>query len=194
MSPEGTPEPPAAEGAAPAPVKAARRRTPAKPRPVEAPKDEERAEAPEGPRAPRRAELAPAEVRLLSVRSARRRRRPKFVRQQSHRYLRIRRRGSWRAPRGVQSKQRRHYGFRPTVVSVGFGTPRAVRGLTPGGFRPVRVENARAVEGLNPKREAAVIAHGVGVRKRLVLEEMARRRGLKVLNPIFKEDRPEEGT
>ncbi len=186
-APASVPEP------APTP-KPAPRRKPTKAAPVKEAEGEGKGATPEEVLPPRRAELSPGERRLLTVRSARRRRRPKFVRQQSHRYLRIRRRGSWRAPRGVQSKQRRHYGFRPTVVSVGFGTPRAIRGLTPAGFRPVRVENARMVEGLNPKREAAIIAHGVGVRKRLVLEELARRRGLKVLNPIFKEDQEEKGT
>ena len=193
MSPEETPAP-EAPATKPAAAKPLRARRATKSEPAERPEGEAKNTPPEAPQTPRRAELAPGEVRLLSVRSARKRRRPKFVRQQTHRYLRIRRRGSWRAPRGVQSKQRRHYGYRPTVVSVGFGSPRAIRGLTPGGFRPVRVENARMVEGLNPKREAAIIAHGVGVRKRLVLEELARRRGLKVLNPIFKEDQEEKGT
>ncbi len=191
MSPEETPPPVPETAPAPKPV---RSRPPRKSVPEKEPEGEGKGATPEAVLPPRRAELAPGELRLLAVRGARSRRRPKFVRQQSHRYLRIRRRGSWRAPRGVQSKQRRHYGYRPTVVSVGFGSPRAIRGLTPGGFRPVRVENARRMEGLNPKRDAAIIAHGVGVRKRLVLEELARRRGLKVLNPIFKEDQEEKGT
>ncbi len=167
-----------------------RRRTPA-------PRKEEASEPPkktETAQVPRRAELSPERRALLGLRRSRKARRPRFVRQQSHRYLRIRRRGSWRAPRGVQSKQRRHYGYRPTVVSIGFGSPRAVRGLTPAGFVPVRVENARHLGEIDPKRQAAVIAHGVGVRKRLVLEELARQRGVRVLNPILQEEREEESS
>jgi large subunit ribosomal protein L32e len=140
------------------------------------------------PRAPKRATLETEERRLLALRRTIDRRRPLFVRTASHRYWRIGRRYSWRRPRGLQSKQRRHYGYRPTVVSVGFRTPAAIRGLTPTGFRPVRVTNLRELGEIEPKRECAVIAHGVGVRKRLVLEEAARKKGVRVVNPILKEE------
>ncbi len=145
-------------------------------------------DADEGPRAPKRATLETDERRLLHLRRSIDRRRPIFGRQAANRYVRIGRWGSWRRPRGLQSKQRRHYGYRSTVVSIGFRTPAKIRGLTPSGFRPQLVSNSAQLEGLDPKREAAVIAHGVGVRKRLLLEEAARKKGLHVLNPILKEE------
>ncbi len=141
----------------------------------------------EGPRAPRRPTLDPEVARLLRIRGETSGRRPLFVRTASHRYHRIGRWESWRRPKGQQSKQRRHYGYRPTVVSVGFRGPRIARGLTPSGFRPVIVRTIAEVEALDAKRDAAIVARAVGTRRRLQLEEAARRRGVHLLNPLFSE-------
>lgn len=138
----------------------------------------------EAPKAPRRPDLPPDRQRLLTIRGAQDQRRPRFTRQQSYRYVRIGRDGSWRKPRGLQSKQRRHYGYRSTIVSIGFRGPRAIRGLTPSGFRPVLVRTNADVEALDPAREAALIARSVGTKRRLVLEETARVRGVHLLNPL----------
>jgi large subunit ribosomal protein L32e len=139
------------------------------------------------PKAPRRPTLDPELKRLLSERRQQSQRRPLFVRQQSHRYYAIGRWNTWRRPRGQQSKQRRHYGYRPTVVSIGFGSPRRTRDLTPSGFHPVLVRTARDIEAIDTAREAALVARTIGTRKRLLLEEAARRRGVHVLNPLVRE-------
>ena len=137
-------------------------------------------------RAPKRTELPDGTRRLLSVRRTLDRRRPVFGRQQANRYLRVGRDGSWRRPRGLQSKQRRHYGYRPKVVRIGYRSPAAVRGLVPSGFRPVLVHTPKDLESLDGKVEAAIIARTLGTRRRLVLEEEARKLGIRVLNPIVK--------
>lgn len=139
------------------------------------------------PKAPRRPTLPPATARLLTQRDDQDARRPKFTRQASYRYWRIGRWENWRRPRGQQSKQRRHYGYRSTVVSIGFGSPRKVRGLTPTGFRPVLIRTPDDLAALNRTTDAAVIARTVGTRRRLVLEEAARKLGVHVLNPLVKE-------
>jgi large subunit ribosomal protein L32e len=141
----------------------------------------------DAPKAPRRPALEPEAARLLAVRRATSDRRAKFTRQASYRYWRIGRDGAWRRPRGQQSKQRRHYQYRSTIVSIGFRGPAAARGLTPSGFRPVIVRTLDDVDGVAPKIEAAIIARGVGTRRRLVLEEAARKRGVHILNPIVRE-------
>jgi len=186
--PEDKPtEAPVAE---PAPAPKRRRRAAAPPAPeptapAEKPaKDEEEA----APKSPRRAELPPELRVLLSARGQLDRKRPLFVRQAAHRYARIGRDGAWRRPRGLQSKQRRHYGYRAKIVRVGYRSPAAVRGLTPAGFRPVLVRTRGELDGLDARRDAAVIARTVGTRRRLVLEEEARRLGIRVLNPIVKEE------
>jgi large subunit ribosomal protein L32e len=143
------------------------------------------------PKAPRRPTLEPELARLLGVRDAVDARRPKFVRTASHRYWRIGRWASWRRPRGLQSKQRRHYGYRPVVVSIGFRSPRRTRGLTPSGFAPVIVRTSEEIQRLDRTVEAALIAGSVGTRRRLVLEETARKLGIHVLNPITSERKEE---
>ena len=136
--------------------------------------------------APKRAELSKEVRRLLGVRRTLDRRRPIFGRQQANRYARVGRDGSWRRPRGLQSKQRRHYGYRPKIVRVGYRSPAAVRGLVPSGFLPILVRTTRDLETIDGKTQAAVIARTLGTRRRLVLEEEARKLGIRVLNPIVK--------
>jgi large subunit ribosomal protein L32e len=158
-----------------------------------APDSPEPAVEPNAPRAPRRPVLDPAEATLLKERREIVRRRPFFGRQARGRYYRIGRDESWRRPRGLQSKQRRHYGYRPQIVSIGYRSPALVRGRTPTGFRPVLVRNASEMERLDRERDAAVIARTVGTRRRLVLEEVARKLGVHVLNPIVRAE-PEAST
>ncbi len=135
---------------------------------------------------PKRATLSDESTRLLLARRTLDQRRPIFGRQAANRYWRIGRDGAWRRPRGLQSKQRRHYGYRPKIVRVGYRSPARVRGLVPSGFRPIVVRTSKDLEGLDGQRDAAVIGRTVGTRRRLVLEEEARKLGIRVLNPIAK--------
>jgi large subunit ribosomal protein L32e len=128
--------------------------------------------------------LSAEEKRLIRLRREKNKKRPLFVRTASHRYWRIGRRDSWRSPKGVQSKQRRHYGYRPTVVSIGFGGPKAVRGRTPMGFKPAIVHNVKEMEILEPTINMVIIARGVGTKKRLAIEQAAKKLGLKISNPL----------
>ena len=141
-------------------------------------------EEPATPRAPKRASLDPESAKLLRLRRELDRHRPLFVRQAAHRYYRIGRDESWRRPRGLQSKQRRHYGYRSVIVRVGYRSPAKVRDLVPSGFRPIIIRTIGELEKLDATKEAAIIARTVGTRRRLTLEETARRLGIHVLNPI----------
>jgi len=142
----------------------------------------------EGPKSPKRAELSPELKSLMNARRSLDGRRPIFGRQAANRYWRIGRDGAWRRPRGLQSKQRRHYGYRAKIVRVGYRSPARVRGLVPSGFQPILVHNSDELEGLDARRQAAIIARTVGTRRRLVLEEEARKLGIRVLNPIVKSE------
>ena len=182
---------PASDAPGPAEEKKPTRRArakPAKKAETPAPKEEAVTEPaqPEGPRVPRRADLPEGAAGLLRLRRALDARRPSFGRQARYRYFRIGRDGAWRRPRGLQSKQRRHYGYRPKVVRVGYRSPARVRGLVPSGFRPILVRTSDDLEGIDGKTQAAVIARTVGTRRRIVLEEEARKLGIRVLNPILK--------
>jgi len=172
-------------------AKKPRRRTAAPAKDAPAPAAKADTPAKEAPRAPKRASLTPELRALLAERTALDGRRPIFGRQAANRYYRIGRDGAWRRPRGLQSKQRRHYGYRAKIVRIGYRSPAAVRGRVPSGFVPVLVRNRDELDGLDARTQAAIVARTVGTRRRLGIEEEARRLGIRVLNPIVKGDREE---
>jgi len=108
-------------------------------------------------------------------------RRPKFVRQESWRYKRVR--PSWRKPKGIDSKMRLRVKGWPKIVKVGYRGPSLVRGLHPSGFRDILVYNVSDLERLNPKTDAARIASTVGAKKRKEILTKAKELGINVLNP-----------
>ncbi|MGC8555854.1 MAG: 50S ribosomal protein L32e [Conexivisphaera sp.] len=118
--------------------------------------------------------------RLLDIRRSSKARKPRFVRQESWRYLRIR--PSWRRPRGIHSKMREGVGGHLPLVRVGYGSPRAVRGLHPSGYEEALVHNPGELAGLDPRRHAVRIASTVGGRKREEIIRRARALGLRILN------------
>ena len=186
--------------AAPAPEAEARRpeakKAPAKPakgkKAEEEPeKEEAEEEAKEGEGAETEYEpnlkpkLSPELKRLLSVRAAKSAARPAFHRQEWFRYKKFG--DEWRKPQGGQSKLRRHFGYRWNLPSVGYRGPRETRGLHPSGFQEVLVHNERQLEGLDPAKQAVRVAHGVGTRRRELIEKAADDKGLRVLNRMVTE-------
>ena len=117
----------------------------------------------------------------LRLREEKNRKRPEFHRQEWFRFVRLSD-GRWRKPRGLHSSMRRGYKYRPNKVSIGYRGPKLARGLHPSGFREVLVNNPSDLDGIDPKTEAARIAHGVGTRKRIAIIEKAEKLGIRVLN------------
>ncbi len=108
-------------------------------------------------------------------------RRPEFLRQEWHRRKCLQS-ARWRKPVGDHSKMRQHYRYRRNVVSIGYGSPRGARHLHPSGFREVMVRNIADLDKIRPELEAARVAHQVGMRKRLQIEEKADELGIRILN------------
>lgn len=90
---------------------------------------------------------------------------------------------SWRMPRGLHSKKRRQKKAKGPLPTPGYGSPVAVRGMHPSGYREIRVFTPAELEGLNPSEDAVRIGATVGARKRLVIQEQAVAAGLRILNP-----------
>lgn len=155
-----------------------------KPKPKAREKEEEKEEAEvHEPRA--KPTLDDRLRRLLALRSAKNVQRPRFRRQEWFRYRKFG--DQWRKPQGGQSKLRRHFGYRWNVPSIGYRGPREARGLHPSGFREVLVHNERQLDGLDAKTQAVRIAHGVGARKRGIIEKACDDKGLRVLNRMVTE-------
>jgi large subunit ribosomal protein L32e len=72
---------------------------------------------------------------------------------------------------------------RPSSVSIGYSSPRAVRGLHPSGLEEVLIYRPEDLAEVNPERQAVRIAHTVGARKRAEILEKAKELKITVLNP-----------
>jgi large subunit ribosomal protein L32e len=117
-------------------------------------------------------------------RISRKKRTPKFRRQE---WFRFRRLGEkWRRPRGKDSKMRVGKSGKPAMPSVGYKSPKLMRGLHPSGLAEVMVSSPRDIEGINPNKQVVRIASSVGGRKREQILARAKEMGIRVLNPEVK--------
>ena len=117
----------------------------------------------------------------LALRVEQKKKTPAFKRTEWFRYKRLSRSG-WRAPHGMDNKQRRNYKYRSSLVRVGHGKVAAARGLHPSGFREVMVHNTVDLEVIDPETEAARVGKTVGGRKREQIYSRADELGIRVLN------------
>lgn len=118
--------------------------------------------------------------KALQLRESVKKKKPGFVRQESWRYKRLKE--SWRRPRGLDNKMRRKIKGWPPTVNVGYRGPKATRGLHPSGYKEVLVYNTEDLKKIDPKTQAARIAHTVGKRKRTKILVEARKKKITILN------------
>jgi len=119
-------------------------------------------------------------AKLISIRETLKRKKPDFIRQESWRYKRVK--SSWRKPRGIDSHMRLKLKGWPKSPDDGYRSPKKVRGLHNSGFEEVLVYNIKNLEGIDPNRQAARIAHTVGRRKRAAIIKQAALLKVYVLN------------
>ena len=118
--------------------------------------------------------------KALKARKRAKNKKPEFLRQESWRYSKLSE--SWRRPRGLDNKMRRKIKGWPPTVSVGYKGPKVARGLHPSGYREVLVHNVKEISGVDPKTQAARIAHTVGKKKRAQIIAAARKNKVVILN------------
>ncbi|MBT6774545.1 50S ribosomal protein L32e [Candidatus Woesearchaeota archaeon] len=117
--------------------------------------------------------------RLLELKKKNKKSRSKFVVKESKFSARVKSR--WRFPRGKHSKVRQMHKGRPTLVSAGFRSPRAVRGLHSSGLEFATVNNVKELMTLNPEKQGALISK-IGNKKKLDLLKLALEKKIAVLN------------
>jgi len=115
--------------------------------------------------------------RLLRARTAKK---ATFNRQCLHSKVTLK--DSWRAPMGLHSKQRKDYLAKGEHPEAGFGSPKAVRGFHPSGYREVRIFTVAELEEIDPATTAVRIGSSVGFAKRAGIQTKAAELGIKVLN------------
>ena len=107
--------------------------------------------------------------------------RPKFQRQESWRYDRIK--INWRKPKGFDSKMRIQKKGWPAIVKIGYRGPKLARGLHPSGFYDKLVYNIDELNYLDPKTDAIRISSKIGKRYKLNIVKTAEQLGFHILNP-----------
>jgi large subunit ribosomal protein L32e len=105
---------------------------------------------------------------------------PQFRRQEWFRYKKLGKK--WRKPKGKTSKTRRYEKGKPAMPSIGYGSPKEIRGLHPSGYEDVLISNIRELEFLDPSRQAGRISSTIGKRKEEIIIEKAKELGIKILN------------
>jgi len=140
---------------------------------------------------------ASLQQKALKARKRAKQKKPEFIRSESWRYTKLSE--SWRRPRGLDHKMRRKIKGWPPMVSTGYKGPKIARGLHPSGYREVLVHNTKEVIEIDPKTQAARIAHTVGRKKRAQIIAEARAKKVVVLNAkevketvLEGEEKPEE--
>lgn len=118
--------------------------------------------------------------RLMELRKKIEKKRPSFRRVESWRYKRVH--DSWRRARGIDSKTRKKKKSGVKSPTIGYRSPKKVRGLHPSGYREVLVSTIDDLKNLNKKNHALKISGKLGAKKRIALTDYCQRRGFKILN------------
>jgi large subunit ribosomal protein L32e len=117
---------------------------------------------------------------LIKLRRKQKRKKPSFVRQGGRNLKRLGEK--WRAPRGSQSKLRKHKKARGFIPHPGYSSPKEVRGLHPSGLKEVLVYNVNDLNKIK-ENQAARIGKSVGRKKRIEMINKSKEMKIKVLNP-----------
>lgn len=116
----------------------------------------------------------------LELREKLKEKKPVFLKQDAHKKAKLKK--NWRQPQGRHSKMRlklRSYRKHP---SIGYASPRIVKGLTPEGLKEVHVYNLEDLKNVG-KGEGIIIGRTVGLRKKLnLLKKIKEKKDLKLLN------------
>lgn len=117
---------------------------------------------------------------LLELRNKLKKKKPNFVRQDSHKVKRMKK--GWRKPRGKDSKIRQNFrGYRRGVKS-GWGSPKQVKGLHKSGLKMRLVCSDKELSSVDPKSEGIIIASNIGLKKRIKVVEDAIKKNIRILN------------
>lgn len=116
----------------------------------------------------------------LKLRKSAKRKKPRFVRPESWKYIRLKE--NWRNPQGLDNKVRMRIKGWPPKASAGYRGPKVARGLHPSGYREIMIYNAEQVRNVDPQTQAVRIGHTVGKRKKFGILGEARKKKLRVLN------------
>lgn len=121
--------------------------------------------------------------KLAKERSRLRKKKGKFKRQNFGKKKRVP--DKWRRPDGIDSGHQKCEKSKPAIPRAGYITPKKVRGIHPSGYASMRIWNTVGLDSIDSKSQAIIIASSVGKRKRNEIQNLAKEKGIQILN--FKE-------
>lgn len=116
--------------------------------------------------------------KLLEIRKESKKKKPVFTRSDSNR----KKFDSWRKPRGMHNKLRLHKKGHKNIPSIGFSSPKEVRGYSKDGFVTVLVSNIKDLNSVDKNKNILIISKNMGIKKRLEVIKKAIELGYKIEN------------
>ncbi len=117
---------------------------------------------------------------MIEVRNALKAKKPTFIRHDAHKKTRIK--AVWRRPKGRQNKMRLHRKGYARGISSGFGSPKAVYGLSKEGLQQVIVRSVSELISLDPKVDGVIVSRTTGLQTKQVIIAEASKKGFTLLN------------
>jgi large subunit ribosomal protein L32e len=115
----------------------------------------------------------------LKLRKSIKSKKPNFVVKESSFSARVKNR--WRFPRGKHSAVRQMHRGRNKLVTLGYGSPKDVKGLHPSGLKPIIINNEKELLSIK-EGEGALLSSKLGNKKRLSLLNIALEKNMTLLN------------
>ena len=119
--------------------------------------------------------------KLIKVKQILKKKKPKFQRQQTNQYSKLKNKSSWRRPKGLQSKLRLRKRGHRKIPTVGFKTPKKLLNLNSLNKIDKIVHNIFDLDKLKDA-ESPIISKTVGRQKKILLLKEIKKRGLKLSN------------
>jgi large subunit ribosomal protein L32e len=116
----------------------------------------------------------------LDARKLLKSKKPTFLRQDGHKKIRLG--NKWRKPKGLQNKMRLNKrGYRKSV-SVGYKSPRLVKGFDKSGLEIINITKIDLLESVDPKTQGIVISGNIGQKKKIEIVKIAIKKSITILN------------
>ena len=104
----------------------------------------------------------------------------KFTRQDAHKKVRLG--NKWRRPKGLHSKMRIGFKGYNKSVSIGYGSPKSIRGLNKSGLKLIIIKSLKELEKIDAKKECIAVAKTIGLRKKVEILKQAVKKSINVVN------------
>ncbi len=115
----------------------------------------------------------------LELRKKLKKKKPSFLRQRATNLIKLKK--CWRKPKGIQSKMRKKLKGHRRPVSIGYSSPKLVRGLHPTGLAQILVNTLSDMDKIK-ENQGIIISSKVGLKKKVDIIKKIKEKNLIILN------------